>query len=70
MNTPRLLFALSLAPVAALFKFGPLHADDLALTAAAAITTLVVLELSKFPLRAALTRHAGPDQVKATSPLR
>ncbi|MGJ4948428.1 cation-translocating P-type ATPase [Bradyrhizobium sp. HKCCYLS20291] len=63
--------SLTAAPVAALFKFGPLHADDLALTAGAAIATLIVLELSKFPLRAALTRRAaGQDQVSAASPLR
>jgi len=62
--------SLTLSPIAALFKFGPLHADDLALTAAAAVTTLIVLELSKFPLRAALARRVSPDQVKAASPLR
>jgi len=67
------VLAVSLAwPVAAaLFRFGPLHADDLALTAGAAVATLIVLELSKFPLRAALMRHAGkPAQVKAATPLR
>ncbi|MGC2776049.1 MAG: cation-translocating P-type ATPase, partial [Bradyrhizobium sp.] len=63
--------SLTLPVAAALFRFGPLHADDLALTAGAAISTLTVLELSKFPLRAALSRHAArPDQVKAASPLR
>ncbi|BAM86610.1 cation-transporting ATPase [Bradyrhizobium oligotrophicum S58] len=63
--------SLILPAAAALFKFGPLHADDLGVTAAAAITTLIVLELSKFPLRAALTRHvAKPDQVKTASPAR
>ncbi|WP_257169527.1 cation-translocating P-type ATPase [Bradyrhizobium sp. SRS-191] len=63
--------SLTVPPVAALFKFGPLHADDLALTAGAAIATLIVLELSKFPLRAALTRRAaGHDQVNAASPAR
>ncbi len=63
--------SLTLPAAAALFKFGPLHADDLALTAAAAVVTLIVLELSKFPLRAVLTRHAaGHGQVRAASPLR
>ncbi|MGJ5094874.1 cation-translocating P-type ATPase [Bradyrhizobium oligotrophicum] len=64
--------SLTLPAAAALFRFGPLHADDLALTAAAAITTLIMLELSKFPLRAALSRRADkPDQVvKAASPAR
>ncbi|MGJ5176181.1 cation-translocating P-type ATPase [Bradyrhizobium oligotrophicum] len=56
---------------AALFRFGPLHADDLAVTVGAGLATLIVLELSKFPLRAALTRRAAkPAQVKAASPLR
>ncbi|WP_315751151.1 MULTISPECIES: cation-translocating P-type ATPase [unclassified Bradyrhizobium] len=63
--------SLTLPAAATLFRFGPLHADDLALTAAAAITTLIMLELSKFPLRAALARHAArKGQVKATSPAR
>jgi len=30
-----------------LFRFGPLHGDDLAITAAAAIVVLIVLELIK-----------------------
>ncbi|GLH82359.1 ATPase [Bradyrhizobium sp. SSBR45G] len=56
---------------AALFRFGPLHADDLAVTVGAGFATLIVLELSKFPLRAALTRRAAkPPQVNAASPLR
>ncbi|MDU6490777.1 cation-translocating P-type ATPase, partial [Bradyrhizobium sp.] len=63
--------SLTLPAATALFRFGPLHADDLMLTAGAAIATLIVLELSKFPLRAALTRRAArPDQVKAASPAR
>ncbi|WP_315798773.1 cation-translocating P-type ATPase [Bradyrhizobium sp. SZCCHNRI3043] len=63
--------SLTLPAAAALFRFGPLHVDDLALTAAAALTTLIMLELSKFPLRAALARHAArKDQVKAASPAR
>jgi len=47
------VLALSLAwPAAAdLFRFGPLHADDLAVTVAAALVSLVLLELSKYPLR-------------------
>jgi Ca2+-transporting ATPase len=50
------MLALSLAwPAAAgLFRFGPLHADDLAITAGAAMISLVLLEVSKFPLRRAL----------------
>ncbi|UFZ02830.1 cation-translocating P-type ATPase [Bradyrhizobium ontarionense] len=72
------VLATSLAwPVAAaLFRFGPLHADDLALTVGAGIATLIVLELAKLPLRAAFTRRAGtsdqakPDQVKASAPAR
>jgi Ca2+-transporting ATPase len=48
-----LVLALSLTwPTAAgLFRFGPLHADDLAITVAAALVSLVLLELSKYPLR-------------------
>ncbi|WP_298871638.1 cation-translocating P-type ATPase [uncultured Bradyrhizobium sp.] len=47
------MLALSLMwPAAAdLFRFGPLHADDLAVTAVVALVSLVVLELSKYPLR-------------------
>ena len=47
------VLALSLAwpPAAELFRFGPLHADDLAITVAAAVVSLVLLELSKYPLR-------------------
>jgi P-type Ca2+ transporter type 2C len=47
------VLALSLAwpPAADLFRFGPLHADDLAVTVAAALVSLVLLELSKYPLR-------------------
>ncbi|MBI5320466.1 cation-translocating P-type ATPase [Bradyrhizobium sp.] len=50
------MLALSLAwPAAAsLFRFGPLHADDLAITVAAALVSLVLLEISKYPLRHAL----------------
>ncbi|MBR0832620.1 cation-translocating P-type ATPase [Bradyrhizobium manausense] len=47
------VLALSLVwPVAAdLFRFGPLHADDLAITVVVALVSLVLLELSKVPLR-------------------
>jgi Ca2+-transporting ATPase len=47
-----IVLALSLTwPAAAgLFRFGPLHADDLAITVAAALVCLVLLELSKYPL--------------------
>ncbi|TKW80170.1 MAG: cation-translocating P-type ATPase, partial [Bradyrhizobium icense] len=42
-------------PAAAnLFRFGPLHADDLAVTFAAAVASLVILEVSKYPLRHSL----------------
>ena len=47
------VLALSLVwPRAAdLFRFGPLHADDLAVTAVVALVCFVLLELSKYPLR-------------------
>ncbi|MEZ2141236.1 cation-translocating P-type ATPase [Bradyrhizobium sp. DN5] len=47
------MLSLSLAwPAAAdLFRFGPLHSDDLAVTVVAALVSLVLLELSKYPLR-------------------
>jgi Ca2+-transporting ATPase len=38
----------------ALFRFGPLHADDLALTLAAGIIVLIVLETLKYVWRARL----------------
>jgi len=38
----------------ALFRFGPLHADDLALTLAAGIGVLIVLETLKHVWRARL----------------
>ena len=42
-------------PIAsALFRFGPLHADDLALTLAAGIIVLIVLETLKYVWRARL----------------
>jgi P-type Ca2+ transporter type 2C len=58
-------------PAAAnLFRFGPLHADDLAITVAAAIVSLVVLEISKYPLRHALAGELSRNQDSAASPLR
>ncbi|MGB8400582.1 cation-translocating P-type ATPase [Bradyrhizobium sp.] len=50
------VLALSLIwPAAAkLFRFGPLHGDDLAITVAAALVSLALLEASKYPLRHAL----------------
>lgn len=58
-------------PAAAnLFRFGPLHADDLAITVAAAIVSLVLLEISKYPLRHALAGELSRNQDSAASPLR
>ena len=45
---------LSWPPLRDLFRFGPLHADDLGLCAAVGFGTLVVLELLKRPFRRAL----------------
>jgi len=55
------VLALSLVwPAAAdLFRFGPLHPDDLAVTAVAALISLVLLELSKFPLRRRVRASGG-----------
>jgi Ca2+-transporting ATPase len=66
------VLALSLAwPTAAsLFRFGPLHADDLAITVAAALVALMLLEVSKYPLRRALAGEASRPQDSAASPLR
>jgi Ca2+-transporting ATPase len=47
-----LLVVLAVPPLAGLFRFGPLHADDLALAAAAALGVLLLLEGLK-PLLAA-----------------
>jgi Ca2+-transporting ATPase len=49
-----LTLSLTWPAAAKLFGFGPLHADDLSITVAAAMASLVLLELSKFPLRSAL----------------
>jgi Ca2+-transporting ATPase len=42
-----LAMALSWPPAMELFRFGPLHPDDLGLSAAAGLTVFVVLELVK-----------------------
>jgi P-type Ca2+ transporter type 2C len=65
------VLALSLAwPAAAnLFRFGPLHADDLTITVAAALVSLVLLEVSKYPLRHALAGELARNQDSAASPL-
>jgi Ca2+-transporting ATPase len=52
-----LTLSLAWPAAAALFRFGPLHADDLAITVAAATVSLVLLELSKYPLR-----HGWPSR--------
>jgi Ca2+-transporting ATPase len=58
-------------PAAAnLFHFGPLHADDLAITVGAAIVSLVLLEISKYPLRHALAGELSRHQDSAASSLR
>ena len=43
-----------------LFAFGPLHADDLALTLGAGVVTLVGLEMLKPLLRPRLSSEARP----------
>ena len=50
------VLALSLAwpPAAELFRFGPLHADDLAITVAAAVVSLVLLETVEIPVAPSL----------------
>ena len=45
--TAVLAFALTWPPAMALFRFGPLHPDDLGLAAASGLSILVVLELLK-----------------------
>lgn len=42
-----LTVALTWPPAMALFRFGPLHADDLAVSAAAGLSILVIMELAK-----------------------
>jgi P-type Ca2+ transporter type 2C len=51
-----LSLSLTRPAVAGLFRFGPLHGDDLAITVGAALLSLGLLEISKFPLRHALRR--------------
>ena len=51
-----LSLSLTWPAVAGLFRFGPLHGDDLAITVGAALLSLGLLEISKFPLRHALRR--------------
>ena len=64
-----LALSLSWPAAASLFRFGPLHADDLAITVAAALASLALLEVSKYPLRRALAgEHRRQDSV--ASPLR
>jgi Ca2+-transporting ATPase len=53
-----LTVSLAWRAAADLFRFGPLHADDLAVTIAAALISLVLLELSKHPLRRLASRRA------------
>jgi Ca2+-transporting ATPase len=64
--------AISLAwPAAAsLFRFGPLHGDDITITVGAALISLLLLEISKYPLRRALAGQPGRGQDSAVSPLR
>jgi Ca2+-transporting ATPase len=63
------VLALSLVwPAAAgLFRFGPLHTGDLAITVAAALVSLVLLELSKYPLRHALAGEPRNQDSVASS---
>ena len=49
-----LTLSLTWPAAAGLFRFGPLHADDLAITVSTALVCLVLLELSKYPLRRAI----------------
>ena len=44
-----------------LFAFGPLHADDLALTLGAGFTTLLALEMLKLLLRPRLHSRSRPS---------
>jgi Ca2+-transporting ATPase len=58
---------LALLPVRELFRFGPLHLDDLALTIGSALLILVVLELLKPFWRAQQPlRMARPASVKSS----
>ena len=62
-----LTLSLTWPAAAELFRFGPLHANDLLITVAAAMVSLVLLELSKFPLRSALTKRP-PDPSNLAPP--
>jgi Ca2+-transporting ATPase len=53
---PLLLITVRWGPAEALFRFGPLHVDDLAICIAAAVILLAVLEGLKHRWRAMLTR--------------
>jgi Ca2+-transporting ATPase len=54
-----LTLSLTWPAAAELFRFGPLHTNDLSITVAAALASLVLLELSKFPLRSALAKRSS-----------
>jgi Ca2+-transporting ATPase len=62
-----LTLSLTWPAAAELFRFGPLHANDLSITVAAAMASLVLLELSKFPLRSALAKRPS-DRSDVASP--
>jgi Ca2+-transporting ATPase len=68
--TAVLALSLTWPAAASLFRFGPLHTDDLAITVAAALVSLVLLEVSKYPLRHALAGELSRDQDSIASPLR
>jgi len=62
-----LTLSLTWPAAAELFRFGPLHANDLSITVAAAMASLVLLELSKFPLHSALAKRPS-DRSDVASP--
>ena len=68
--TAVLALSLTWPAAASLFRFGPLHANDLAITVAASLVSLVLLEISKYPLRHALAGELSRNQDSAASPLR
>ncbi|HEY0848576.1 MAG TPA: cation-translocating P-type ATPase [Bradyrhizobium sp.] len=68
--TAVLALSLTWPAAASLFRFGPLHLDDLAITVAAALVSLVLLEVSKYPLRHALAGELSRNQDSVASPLR
>jgi len=68
--TTVLTLSLAWPAAASLFRFGPLHADDLAITVGAALVSLVLLEVSKYPLRHALAGELSHGQDRVASPLR